>query len=235
MRDIGKNIRYLRQLKKMTQDGLAERLFVTRQTVSNYETGKSRPDIEMLIRIAQTLDTDPNTVLYGIPQQENRRRKIFKLCLSLAVLIIVWIGFSHLAALAKRIASTTYDMRFYLTCIILLGPMVAFWFGWTAMQGLSVFVKLSPLRISWKKRIGWIVLATTAAYLLMSVPIFCSYFVHSAFIDWLPDTVWRAWGSAVYWILGYTNSVYIRPNVLLFGILGCALRLSAGENVQEAQ
>ena len=46
MRDIGKNIRDLRTRKDMTQDELAEKLFVTRQTVSNYETGKSRPDVD---------------------------------------------------------------------------------------------------------------------------------------------------------------------------------------------
>jgi len=41
MRDIGKNIRDLRSKRNMTQDELAEKLFVTRQTVSNYETGVS--------------------------------------------------------------------------------------------------------------------------------------------------------------------------------------------------
>lgn len=41
MRDIGKNIRDLRQQKHLTQKELAERLFVTRQTVSNYENGVS--------------------------------------------------------------------------------------------------------------------------------------------------------------------------------------------------
>lgn len=41
MRDIGKNIKALRERKCLTQDQLAEKLFVTRQTVSNYETGDS--------------------------------------------------------------------------------------------------------------------------------------------------------------------------------------------------
>ena len=41
MRDIGKNIKGLRERRGMTQEALAEALFVTRQTVSNYETGVS--------------------------------------------------------------------------------------------------------------------------------------------------------------------------------------------------
>ena len=35
MRDIGKNIRDLRESKGLTQEEMAARLFVTRQTVSN--------------------------------------------------------------------------------------------------------------------------------------------------------------------------------------------------------
>ena len=41
MRDIGKNIRQAREKKGYSQEQLAELLFVTRQTVSNYETGVS--------------------------------------------------------------------------------------------------------------------------------------------------------------------------------------------------
>ena len=41
MRDIGKNIRLAREKKGYSQEQLAALLFVTRQTVSNYETGVS--------------------------------------------------------------------------------------------------------------------------------------------------------------------------------------------------
>ena len=63
MRDIGKNIRYLRESKGLTQDQLAEKLFVTRQTVSNYETGRTRPDVDMIVSIANVLETDANTAV----------------------------------------------------------------------------------------------------------------------------------------------------------------------------
>lgn len=41
MENLGKNIRLLRVQRKTSQDQLAEALHVTRQTVSNYETGVS--------------------------------------------------------------------------------------------------------------------------------------------------------------------------------------------------
>ena len=52
MRDIGKNIKEFRLRKSYSQEEMAEKLYVTRQTISNYETGKSRPDLDTLIRIA---------------------------------------------------------------------------------------------------------------------------------------------------------------------------------------
>ena len=63
MRDIGKNLKQLREQKGLKQDELAELLFVTRQTVSNYENGRSRPDIETLMKIAEILEITANELL----------------------------------------------------------------------------------------------------------------------------------------------------------------------------
>ena len=78
MRDIGKNIRDLRQQKEMTQEELAEKLFVTRQTISNYEQGKTRPDIDMLVKLAEALDEDVKILLYGIPVLQNRKHRLLR-------------------------------------------------------------------------------------------------------------------------------------------------------------
>ncbi len=233
MRDIGKNIKELRQLKNMTQDELAEKLFVTRQTVSNYETGKSRPDIEMLTRIAETLETDPNTVLYGIPQKVSRERMILKLCISVAVFVAAWIAFCHVADLANEIAATTYDMGLSIVCRILGGPAVAFLFGWTAMQTLGVFAKLSPLHDPWGKRLRWITFGTLVAYLLLIVPIVFGFIMKFNFGDIVPDALWRVWFYASNWVAGYVYGMHIRPNIILFGILGCALWLGIPQKTKE--
>ena len=78
MRPIGKNIKELRLRKNMTQDALASMLHVSRQTVSNYETGKSQPDIDMLTNLAQVLDCEINHIIYGTPTEEKKSIKLRK-------------------------------------------------------------------------------------------------------------------------------------------------------------
>lgn len=50
---------------KLTQEELAEKLSVTRQAISNYETGKTQPDIETLIKIASILEVSVEELIYG--------------------------------------------------------------------------------------------------------------------------------------------------------------------------
>ena len=65
MNAVGKNLKQLRQREKLTQDALAERLHVTRQAVSSWETGKTQPDIETLTTLAEALNADVRELIYG--------------------------------------------------------------------------------------------------------------------------------------------------------------------------
>lgn len=60
------NLRKLRRAKGLSQEELAIKLNVVRQTISKWEQGSSVPDSEMLLRIAAELDTTVN-VLLGEP------------------------------------------------------------------------------------------------------------------------------------------------------------------------
>ena len=77
MGDIGKNIRQQRIQKNMTQDDLAARIHATRQTVSNYETGRSRPDVDTLPLWAEALECDVEQLLKGetTPRMDLQERK----------------------------------------------------------------------------------------------------------------------------------------------------------------
>ncbi len=60
---LNENIKTQRKAKGLSQEELAERLNVVRQTVSKWEQGLSVPDAEMLISISQCLDTPVSTLL----------------------------------------------------------------------------------------------------------------------------------------------------------------------------
>lgn len=51
--DLGKKLIELRKNKKLSQEQLAEKINVTRQTISNWENGKFYPDIDALVRISK--------------------------------------------------------------------------------------------------------------------------------------------------------------------------------------
>lgn len=50
--DIGLQIKKLREQQKISQEELALKIFVSRQTISNWETNKSCPDVKSLIALS---------------------------------------------------------------------------------------------------------------------------------------------------------------------------------------
>ena len=69
---LNENIKTLRKAKGLTQDELAIRLNVVRQTVSKWEKGLSVPDAEMLQKIAEVFEVDVSQLLgSSIHQNEN--------------------------------------------------------------------------------------------------------------------------------------------------------------------
>ena len=56
MMDVGKNIRKSRRQRNVTQIQLADRLKISRTTLSSYENDRRIPNIQMIWMIADVLD-----------------------------------------------------------------------------------------------------------------------------------------------------------------------------------
>lgn len=68
---LNENIKNLRRLKGLSQEELAARLHVVRQTVSKWENGLSVPDAAALISLAAELDTSVEVLLgETVPEHE---------------------------------------------------------------------------------------------------------------------------------------------------------------------
>ena len=61
--DLGKKIIEMRKKAKLSQEQLAEKLDVTRQTISNWENGKFYPDIDALVKISKCFNISLDDLL----------------------------------------------------------------------------------------------------------------------------------------------------------------------------
>ena len=66
--DTKNTIFELRTKKGLSQDELAEKVFVTRQAVSRWENGETTPNVETLKLLSKLFDVSINTIL-GSPRQ----------------------------------------------------------------------------------------------------------------------------------------------------------------------
>ena len=82
---LNENIRAIRKSKGLSQDELAIKLNVVRQTVSKWENGLSVPDSDMLISISEVLET-PVSVLLGEAVPEAKADDLKAICEKLEVI-----------------------------------------------------------------------------------------------------------------------------------------------------
>ena len=61
--ELGKKIYQLRKLSGMTQEQLAEKLSISRQTLSKWENGAGMPDVESVVRLSLLLQTSLEELL----------------------------------------------------------------------------------------------------------------------------------------------------------------------------
>lgn len=98
---INDNLRELRISRRMTQEQVAEKLNVTRQTVSSFETGRTRPDIDTLVKLSEVYGTDLENLIYGADKElkSNRRIKIVAIMVFASLTLIALAGsLSYLVA-----------------------------------------------------------------------------------------------------------------------------------------
>ncbi len=60
---FGQNLIYYRRKKGLTQQEVADKLNLNRSTYTKYETSVSEPSLEILLKIADIFDVEPNKLL----------------------------------------------------------------------------------------------------------------------------------------------------------------------------
>lgn len=152
---LSENIRAFRKSKGLSQEELAIKLNVVRQTISKWEKGLSVPDSEMLISMSEVLET-PVSVLIGETVVETQPDDMKAISEKLEIINL---------QLARQKSKRRMILHWiFITCcvVVVLGFIVLFvlespYLGWdysdpeTAVVGVAfhafefLFVRIAPL------------------------------------------------------------------------------------------
>lgn len=223
-KSIGSNIKHFRIEKALSQEELAEKLFVTRQTVSNYEIGKSNPDIDMLQKIAAALEVELTWLLYGKPVQEERKADIRSLLIVTVVFLFVSIltlvlniYTNALRTIGIAMPNIFVHLAFFPACFIMLGI-------WT-IKMLDSFLGIGKIKGKVGKTGKIITYCFLGLNLFFSLPVFvyCIIFLLEKtskinhlflFIKNLP--VYKDFSAAFFKLMYYHPYVYIMFGIALY-------------------
>ena len=130
--EIGNKLNQLRKLSGMTQEQLAEKLNVSRQTISKWESGGTSPDLESIVKVSKIFHVSLDDLLMeGDADVENKNseqitledlmninlhnRKMMLLLISGLIFIMVSVlNFAYVMALESTTVSTQYMLYRYI-------------------------------------------------------------------------------------------------------------------------
>ncbi len=88
MEKIGTIIRNHRIAQGLTQEELGAKVFVSKQAVSKWETGKTLPDIEIVRKLCDILEISKDEILGGSIEETKKSRKRLKVVTIISVVSI---------------------------------------------------------------------------------------------------------------------------------------------------
>ena len=81
---IGNFLRELRKEKNLTQEQAADKLGVSRRTISRWETGAYMPDISLIVDIAEMYDVDVRDIIDGERKDINMNSEVKEVAVKMA-------------------------------------------------------------------------------------------------------------------------------------------------------
>ena len=197
---VGRKCKRLRQRAGLTQDALAERLHVTRQAVSAWETGKNQPDAETLAALAEALGADIRELIYGpgaVGEGYARFQRRYVVCTVLcSVLVITWLVMEvTLEPYLERLRMETFTILPGLVYLLVLLPLGFLAMGCLIPAFASLWADMRVRSVRARRMVLVVGLLALAYYLLWMTGILNLW--PDAFAQCYPLRLWFATLSTV--------------------------------------
>lgn len=86
--NLGYQIKYFRRRDQLSQEDLANKLYVSRQTISNWENDKRYPDVHNLLMLSSLFDVSLDDLVKG--DVEIMEQKLRKARFNLWTYLMIW-------------------------------------------------------------------------------------------------------------------------------------------------
>jgi putative transcriptional regulator len=125
---FGENLKTARKQKGFSQEQLATRLNVVRQTISKWEKGISVPDAETLIQLAEVLEVEASDLLGKKIEMKGEQSEMEALALELAKLNELLVVYGNKASdLKKKIGILIAVILLVLFACAIFGTWTDIW------------------------------------------------------------------------------------------------------------
>ena len=111
MTDIYKNLKKLRLLRSLTQEEVAQKIGLTRQAISSYESGRTQPSIDLLMKFAEIYEVTLDDILYGKRKEdceEISNKELKRMQVIFAIVVVGWILFRIIEVAMMVLADKAY-------------------------------------------------------------------------------------------------------------------------------
>ena len=152
--NIADRIQSLRKIKGISQEELADKIGVTRQAVSKWESEQSIPDMEKVILLSDYFEVTTDYLLKGIesPKENKKQNKMANMGAIFNIVATTWTLIGALIAIFLWIGrQENYIVVVGLVCIV-LGIMI-FALGQSQLEGREKTIRMCQF---WKINVWWI-------------------------------------------------------------------------------
>lgn len=219
MAEVGKNIRKIRKEKNLTQDDLAQRLHCTRQTISNYENGKSEPSIELLLEIAGVFGVEVNDLIYG--QRKSADIEKGKIAAVIIPAVVLQAAVVFLTPLAREYGREQFVLEPMYLLRYVLRPLAMAFLGWAVgeagreLPGIHLWEKKSEKT----RRIVHIVFCILAICLAVAAVLTLWLGVEMGYQWYLTEKMMREQGEYVSWAVPHLMPSRLASGIIYFYML----------------
>ncbi len=213
MSTVSESIKRLRAQNNMTQEELAEKMHVTRQAVSNWETEKTQPDIDTLNTLADVFNVDVSELIYGnrkVDYQRFQKRYIWTIVVFAIVIMAVVIAYAFLIPYWKQLRNKYIILASSIILPLIFEALIAFSLGIIDLSAISLFADCHIKRKALMCILGIVMLVPLFTCIIEFVLLYYTHLeVNHRILLYYVLRDWHGWISVVLiWILPHIAGIF---------------------------